>query len=74
VALQPGEVSDPIASASGVYIVQLVDREAGQRPPLAEIEPQVRAEMKRRAGDDAVRAALERLRREGEVVTAEELP
>lgn len=73
-ALQPGEVTEPIASGGGVYVAWLIDREAGQRPPLLEIEPQVRAEMKRRAGDDAVRAALERLRREGEVVTAEELP
>lgn len=73
-ALAPGEVSDPIGAASGVYVVQLVDREASGRPPLEEIEPQVRVEMKRRAGDDAVRAALERLRREGEVVTTETLP
>jgi hypothetical protein len=73
-ALAPGEVSDPIRAASGVYVVQLVDREASGRPPLEEIEPQVRVEMKRRAGDDAVRAALERLRREGEVVTTETLP
>jgi len=73
-ALRPGEVSEPIASGGGVYVVRLIDREAGQRPPLADVEPQVRAEMKRRAGDDAVRAVLERLRHEGEVVTAEDLP
>ncbi len=72
--LEPGAVSGAIASGSGYYVVQVVDREMQRTPPLSEVEPQVRAEMKRRAGDDAVRATLDRLRVEGDVVSVEDLP
>lgn len=73
-ALEPGQVSDAIRAGSGAYVVRLIDREERWRPPLAEIEAQVRAEMQRRAGDDAVRATLERLRADGRVIVAEALP
>lgn len=72
--MNPGEVGDPLRSGSGAYVVQVLEREDRWRPPLAEVELQVRAEMQRRAGDDAVRAALERLRAEGAVVVVEPLP
>lgn len=73
-AMEPGEVSDPIASGAGVYVIRVVGRDKLRHRELEEIEPQVRAEMKRRAGDDAVRATLDRLRVEGNVVAAVELP
>lgn len=72
--LSAGEVSEPIRSANGFYVVRVVDRERRGAPPLEEIEEQVVAEMKRRAGDDAVVATLERLREEGDVTSLEELP
>lgn len=73
-ALDPGQVGGPIRSGSGAYVVQVIDREERWTPPLAEIESQVRAEMKRRAGDDALRATLARLRSEGDVLVTERLP
>ena len=60
--LQAGEVSAPHASGSGFVVIQLLRRSALREPELAEIEPQVRAEMQRRAGDRALRQALSRLR------------
>jgi hypothetical protein len=38
------------------------------------VEEQVRAEMRRRAGDAAVRSTLDSLREQGRVVVREELP
>jgi parvulin-like peptidyl-prolyl isomerase len=73
-ALEPGEVSEPIRSGNGVYVVRVVDREPPGAPPLESVEKQVVAEMKRRAGDDAVVSTLERLREEGDVTSLEELP
>jgi hypothetical protein len=73
-ALAPGEVSDPVRSATGLHVLQLVDRETGWVPPLAEIEPEVRAELRRRAGDRALRDYLEELRERADVRIAPTLP
>ena len=35
--LEPGGVSDPVRSATGYHVLQLVDREEGRVPPFAEI-------------------------------------
>jgi len=72
--LPVGEVSEPIRAGAGVYLVEVVDREPRRVPELSAVRGQVDAEMQRRAGDDAVRSTLERLRREGSVVIAEPLP
>ncbi len=72
--LPVGGVSEPIRAGAGVYLVEVVDREPRRVPELAAVRAQVDAEMQRRAGDDAVRSTLERLRREGRVVIAEPLP
>ncbi len=74
ISLAAGAISEPIVTGSGVYVLAMVEREEPRSPPLLEVQPQVVAEMKRRAGDDAVRATLDRLRREGEVIEAESLP
>lgn len=66
-ALQPGEVSDPIRSGVGIHVLQMVDRTPDVSPPLAEIEPQVRNEWRRRSGDRALRAYLDQLREDGDV-------
>jgi parvulin-like peptidyl-prolyl isomerase len=57
-----GDVSDPLVSKSAVRVFLLVDRELSVAPAIETIANEVRAEMKRRAGDDAVRSLLERLR------------
>ncbi|HEY3190956.1 MAG TPA: peptidyl-prolyl cis-trans isomerase [Solirubrobacteraceae bacterium] len=61
--LAPGAVSDPVQSAGAFHVLQAVERDAGTPPPLAEVEDDVRAEMRRRADDDALRAYLDDLRR-----------
>jgi parvulin-like peptidyl-prolyl isomerase len=66
-AAAPGEVSEPIRSAGGYQVLQLVDRTGSEVPPLAEIEAEVRAELRRRAADQALRTYLEDLRRSGDV-------
>jgi parvulin-like peptidyl-prolyl isomerase len=72
--LEAGEVSDPIVSGGGVYVLVVRDKEPPSAPSLADIEDQVRAEVKRRAGDQAVRDTLEQLRLAGNVVEREALP
>jgi hypothetical protein len=57
-----GDVSDPLVSESAVRVFLLVDRELSVAPAIEAIANEVRAEMKRRAGDDAVRNLLDRLR------------
>ncbi len=57
-----GDVSDPLVSKSAVRVFLLVDRELSVAPAIETIANEVRAEMKRRAGDDAVRSLLDRLR------------
>ncbi|MBW2287973.1 MAG: SurA N-terminal domain-containing protein [Deltaproteobacteria bacterium] len=57
-----GDVSDPLVSESAVRVFLLVDRELSVAPAIEVIANEVRAEMKRRAGDDAVRSLLDRLR------------
>ncbi len=73
-ALEPGGVSDPARSATGYHVLQLVDREEGRVPPLEEIEKEVRAELRRRAGDVALREYLDELRDRADVRTVKTLP
>lgn len=60
--LAVGGVSDPLVSDGAVRVFVLVDREASEPPPLAAVREEVLSEMKRRAGDEAVRSLLDRLR------------
>lgn len=68
--LPPGGVSDPLALGSGWQVLVLRARDAGYVPPLDAVEKEVRAELRRRAGDAALRAYLEELRERAELVTA----
>jgi parvulin-like peptidyl-prolyl isomerase len=61
-AMAPGEVSDPIRAQSGYHVLQVVEREPNQVPPLADIRPQVAAELRRRRSDEALRHYLDELR------------
>jgi parvulin-like peptidyl-prolyl isomerase len=71
--LEPGEVSDPVRSAGGFRVLRLVEREPLRAPPFEEIEEEVRAELRRRRGDEALRAYVEDLRGRAEVRIAPEL-
>lgn len=66
--LATGEVSEPVRSGTGYHVLQVVDRQADVTPPLPEIQPQVVAEFRRRAGDQALRAYLDELRARAQVV------
>ena len=68
--LEVGAVSEPIRSGTGLHVLQLVAREPDRTPPYAELAPQVRAEWRRRAGDRALRAYLDEMRRRADVEVA----
>jgi parvulin-like peptidyl-prolyl isomerase len=65
--LASGEVSDPVRGGSAWYVLQMVERVASPPQPLEAVESQVRAEMRRRAGDDSLRAYLDALRADAEL-------
>jgi hypothetical protein len=71
--LGPGAVSEPLAAAEGWQILRVVARDPDVVPPLVEIEDEVRAEMRRRAGDAALRGYLDGLRARAEIRIAPEL-
>jgi len=73
-ALAPGEVADPVRAAGGYQVLRLVAREPNRVPELAELESEVRAEWRRRAGDEALRAYLDELRRRAAINVAGSLP
>jgi len=72
--LAPGEVSAPLRSGTGFSVLHVVDRESESTPPLAQIEGEVRAELRRRAGDEALRRYLEDLRSDADVRVRSPLP
>jgi hypothetical protein len=70
--MEPHEVSEPVRVGDAFHVLALLERQNDAAPPLSEIEPEVRAEMRRRAGDEALRAYLDDLRAESEVRIAED--
>jgi parvulin-like peptidyl-prolyl isomerase len=68
--LEPGGVSEPVRSGTGYHVLVVVAREAEWLPPLADIETDVRAEYRRRAGERALRAYLDGLRARADVAIA----
>ena len=69
--LEIGEWSAPVRSGTGIHVVQVVDREPHEVPPLAEIEEQVMIDWRRRQGDLALRNYLDELRARATVEIAE---
>jgi len=68
------EVSDPVRSATGYHVLQVVERQTDAVPALDDIRPQVVAEYRRRAGERALRTYLDELRGAADVVVVEPLP
>ena len=66
-ALAPGEVSEPVRSAAGLHVIQVVERQADYTPPFDDVRTEVVAEFHRRAGDRALRAYLDELRTRADV-------
>jgi parvulin-like peptidyl-prolyl isomerase len=71
--LEVGAVSEPLRSGEGIRVVEVVQHEPARTPSFEEIEPQVRAEWVRRAGDRALRAYLDELRGRADVVVVPSL-
>ncbi|MGI9591603.1 MAG: peptidylprolyl isomerase [Myxococcota bacterium] len=69
-ALGPGQVSEPVETPQGLHVLVLQRRSEAEAPPLAEVAPQVRAEMRRREGDRVLRERLDSLRRDAHVSLA----
>jgi parvulin-like peptidyl-prolyl isomerase len=67
-ALEVGETTAPVRSGAGLHILRLVAMRPTATPPFDEIEPQVRSEWRRRTGDRALRAYLDQLREEADIV------
>lgn len=61
-ALEPGQVSEPIRTSAGVMLVIVDAREPGAIPALAEVRDQVREVARRRAGERALGDYLAALR------------
>ena len=68
--LEAGAVSDPVRSATGYHVLQVLEREAEWVPPREEIADEVVAEYRRRRGERALRAYLDGLRARAEVEIA----
>ncbi len=73
-ALELGAVSDPVRTAGGFRVLQLLEREPERTPPLREIQTEVLAEFRRQAGDRALRSYLDELRARAEIQIAETRP
>ena len=65
--LNAGEVSDPVRVASGYFVLQMVARTPPSSPSLPAVATQVRAEMRKRAGDEQLKAYLNTLRNRAEI-------
>jgi hypothetical protein len=66
-ALDVGDASDPQRSASGYHVLVLLDRSPGFAPALSDVREEVRAELRRRASERALRAYLDDLRERADV-------
>jgi parvulin-like peptidyl-prolyl isomerase len=71
--LPAGAISDPVRTSTGYQVFALIERSAAEPPPFEQIKPQILAEMRRRAADEALRRYLDDLRRHAEIVVSDAL-
>lgn len=72
--LDVGSASDPQRSASGYHVLVLQGRSPGFAPPLSDVQEEVRAELRRRASERALRTYLGDLRAQADVRVRREEP
>ena len=72
--LEEGAVSDPVRSGMGYHVLQVVERRPDSVPSLDEVRAEVIVELRRRAGERALRSYLDTLRDSADVVIAEPPP
>jgi len=73
-ALGPGQVSEPVRTASGYFVVRVRERLEGASPPFDEARDAVAAEHRRRTGERGLESFLEERRREARILFAPEAP
>ncbi|MFW6023397.1 MAG: peptidylprolyl isomerase [Myxococcota bacterium] len=62
-----GDLVGPLRSGNGYHLVHVIARERGAVPPYEQVREQVRAEHRRRMGEERLRSLLEARRAEVEV-------
>jgi parvulin-like peptidyl-prolyl isomerase len=72
--LEVGEVSEPVRGSAGYQVLRLRERAAGKLAPFAEVREQVRAELLRRRGEQALGDYLGDLRASAEIRVREPEP
>ena len=72
--LAAGETSDPIRSSMGYHVLHMLDRQADERPPFAEVKSLIVNELRRRAGEQALRAYVDDLRSRADITFTPNLP
>ncbi len=72
--IEVGGTGAPLQSPAGWHVLQVQERGLAATPPLSEIRDEVRVEMRRRAGDRALREYLDELRERADVRIAPGLP
>ena len=72
--LNPGQITEPLRSPSGVHILWLADAGAAQIPPIENILDQVESEYRRRAADKALRDYLDWLAEEADLAFGDGAP
>ena len=72
--LEVGEVSEPVRGSAGYQVLRLRERAAGKLAPFAEVREQVRAELLRRRGEQALGDDLGDLRASAEIRVREPEP
>ena len=72
--LAAGAVGDPVRSGTGYHVLQMLERQGDEVPPLAGIRAEVAAEVRRRAGEQALRDYVADLRRRAAIETRKLVP
>jgi peptidyl-prolyl cis-trans isomerase SurA len=61
-ALEPGQVSDPVATRAGFQILKLVKREQQRVVPFDEVKEDIRRDLERKRGDEVFAKIITKLR------------
>jgi len=72
-ALDVGVVSEPIASGSGLHVVEVLEKTPASTPAFESVRAQVEADWRRRQGDAALRSYIDGLRANADVTIADDL-
>jgi parvulin-like peptidyl-prolyl isomerase len=73
-AMKAGEISAVLSTATGYFVLRLVEWQAEQAQPYDAVKQEVQAEYLRRKRDEALQQYLDRLRREAAIVLSPKAP